>query len=328
MYCWSANAHLVLLVLSAAVAFEGIHEGDAVPAFKLRSADGVPFESSTALNGGANILTFCRPGQDYSEQLLTDLQHVADSNRGVRIAAVFSGAVNAADVSALAKRLGLSFPVLLDPDRDLYGRFGVIVAPSTAFINDKGVMKFQCAGRQRDFPQVVQANVECLLGKITDEERNKRVTPQKVAPMETNRPGAHYRLGVQMLKAGNRDAAQKELAQAWEGEPKLVEAGVELGYLLLFDGKNEDASRLLSQVLDIAPDNVRAVGGKGLALLRTGKEADGIELLQRAIDKGVPEPLLFLEMGRWSEKKGDGDAAKGYFKKGLELALSPSTSDQ
>ncbi|MBI5095236.1 MAG: redoxin domain-containing protein [Candidatus Hydrogenedentes bacterium] len=320
------TAQLSVVALTTLMAFEGVREGDAVPAFSLKSTDGQSFDSTKEFNAPASIIAFCRLEQEYSEALLKDLQGLYSEvqSKGVRVAAIFSGDADPAKVAELKKRLDIQFPLLLDSDRATYGKFGVIVAPATGFVDGKGVLRFYYANYRRDFPDTARANVDLLLGKISESERADRTKPKAAPEANSSRAGAHYRLGLQLLKAGMREEAEKELNQAWNSEPRSADAGIELGLVLLQENKNEEALKALTDAAKLAPDSAKAGGARGVALLRTGKEDEGKALLEQAIGQSVKTPLLYFEMGLWYEKHGMADKAAASYRKGLEIALEGS----
>lgn len=322
--CLLDMVRLCGFVLAAVTAFEGIHEGDNVPVFQLKTSEGQAFSSAEGLKGSASIVTFCRIDQEYSEQLLKDLQQVQAElkGQGLRVAAICSGEADPAKVQALTKRLNLEFAVLLDPDRSVYGKFGVIVAPATGFVDGKGVLRFYYAGYRRDFLETARANAGFLLGKVTAGERDERTKPKETVAPKSSPAGTHYRLGLQLLKQGDRKGALDEFNKAWENQPRMAEAGVELGLLLLVEDKNEEALKVLSEAATLAPNDPRATGAKGVALLRSGKQDEGKELVEKAVAQNPVEPLLYYEIGLWSEQHGDTAAAARYFKQGLEMVLN------
>ncbi len=311
------------MALSTVTAFDGVHEGEPVPTFELKTLDGRAFSSTEGLKGAANVITFCRFDQEYSERLLKDLQQLYSDNQGAgfRVVAVCSGDVDLEKVRTLVKKLGLAFPVVLDPDRAVYGKFRVIVTPATGFIDQKGVLRFYYASYRGDFLDAARANVGFLLGKVSAKEREDLTHPKESVSPKTSPPGMHYRLGLDLLKKGDRKGAQEEFKQSWGSQPRMAEAGVELAFLMLADKNNDEALAVATEALALAPSNAAAQGVKGAVLLHTGKEKEGVELLEKALAQKPHQPSLYYEMGLWKEKQGDAQAALRYFKEGLEAAL-------
>lgn len=316
---------MVALCLAAIVAFEGVEAGDPMPRFRLDTVAGELFDSEEDFDAKARVIVFCRLNQSHSLRHLRDLQTLFQEFRGasVDIVVVFAGEVDPDAVRGLVEELKLKCPVLLDPDRSLYGQFGVIVTPATGFAGEDGKLRWYAASHRRDFLQTARANIDLLLGRITEEEREARTAPVRKVRGSSNDPAmAQYTLGRRLLRGGDTEGARKQFVKAWEGEPPLAAAGLELGLLMLREGANERALDLLSKVVDLKPGNLRAVGAKGVALILAGQTDEGGPILQRVVEQGVREPLFYYGLGLWHEKRGDSDAAV-FYKLGLEQIVQP-----
>lgn len=317
-------ARLFPLVLSISMSFMVVEVGDPIPAFRLKTPEGQVFDSKQLLSGKVAIVSFWRLEQMFADRLLEDLQtlHEETQSKGVVIVAICSGAADPAQVSEVVRRLGLKYPVLLDPDRKVYGDFGVFVSPSTAFVAKGGELDFYYASYRPDFLHAARTNVRYLLGEITAADRAERIDPKRSSvESEFNPAEPRFNLGMQYLKAGNWTAAKTELMTAWKSEAFKVPAGIELGLLSLRDGKSEEAIEFFSGVIERDPDNVKAMGGMGVAFIKVGKVDTGKEMVQQAFAAGLREAIVFYELGQWCEKEGVCDEALKHFKKGLEIAL-------
>lgn len=314
---------LAAALLASALGFENVHDGDACPPFELKTVEGKAFSSGKELNAPVNLVAFCRLGQDYSEKLLKDLGELQESaeGKGIKIAVIFSGGQETAKIMELKERLKLTFPILVDPNRDVYGAYGVIVAPVVGFLDGKGALRFYYASYRSDFSAAARANIAAIEGKITAEERNARLKTEKAAPPSMDPASARYRLGLQLSKAGRMEEAIREFSGAWESKPPQMDAGLELGFALLTLGKNEEAHKVFSSLTALEPDNPKVAGGMGAALIRIGKGDEGSGMLQRAIEQHPRIPLLYLEMGRWHEKQGAAQKAMECYRNGLEAAV-------
>lgn len=322
------STHLVAqvsaILLSLTMAFMVVKEGEPIPAFTAKTTEGNSFNSEKQLAGKPAILAFWRTKQMFAEKLLKDLQTLHDEfgREGIQIVAVCSGFESASEVAAMKKDFKLDFPVLLDPDKKVYAAFGVIVSPSTAFVDKDGKLDYYYASYRPDFLYVARANAQLLLGKIDRAQRDDLIEPKESSTDSTFNPAEpRFNLGMRFLQSGDWAAARRELLTAWEDAEFMVPAGVELGYLSLQTGKDREAIEFLSKVLEKAPDNMRATGGMGIAYLRVGRASEGKELVERALTAGLQEPFAFRELGLWYEKNGSRDEALAQFKAGLDAAL-------
>ncbi len=321
----------MMLALVVTERVQGEERADHVAPFRLKGLDGSEFDSEVELAGRVTLVSYWVPGQDRATRCLKNLADLQEeyAGQGVSIVTFVSGEVDRSEVEESVRELELQFPVLLDPDRSVHAAFEIIVSPSFWFVDANQVRHFKFPGCRRDFPIVARANIDFLLGTISEEEREERIERKK-APRTKGTLGApvRYRLAKGYLERGNRKAAMREFTKAWEMEPPLVAAGVDLGLMLLQDGENEAAGAILERAVELAPEDPRAMGAKGVALIRLGNTEEGADLLERALEHELAEPLLYYEMGRVSQSRGSFEEASRYFRTSLELLLKLQPKDE
>lgn len=299
-----------------------------LPEFKLEGVDGQTFDSEQRLRDLAAVITFWRVDQEPSVRILKDLNQLYDevSKREIAVVSIVAGGIERPLVDGVVKELGIAFPVLLDPDRRVYEAFGGIVSPSTWFVDRSGVVVDAYPGHRRDFLRAARANVEFLRGRIDETEREETVHARRppISGKDKDFAGGQtrHRFATRLLEKGQRKAAVKQLRMAWEGDPPLVRAGVELGLLLLEETRNAEALEILDRAVELAPDDPLASGARAVALIRLGQVEAGADLLRHALQQPVGEPLLYYEIARLSERSDEPDEARRYYRKGLELMLA------
>lgn len=324
---WSCVAFVNLLCIQVfgLQAVAGLPIGVSAPAFALKDAAGTAVDSATLLKGKVGIVTFFRLDQDYSNEVLTDLEELKlDFNTDdLRFVGILSGSSQTEKAGALAEELGVTFPVLMDPDRSVYSAYKVFVTPATYVIDKSGKIRFYKPSHPSNFLEDLRLDTSLLLGLISEELHASRMagTGNSVS-QEMDAAQAHIGLGKQLLRRGDRQGAIDRFRLAWGGEKKSIEAGRRLGMLLLEDHQDAEALTVFSELAQLAPDLPTVQGGFAVALIRNGEEAKGKDLLKSTLEKSPDEPYLYYEMGLLAERDGDGLQAIGYFKKGLETALS------
>src|SRR3989304_509199 len=110
-----------------AAAERNLGVGDPIPAFSLARADGKPGAyTSEQLKGRAAVIIFWRPHQTLSQDALRDVEAVARELGAdkIHIAAVDALRSSAPEIQAALAGETFSFPMLLDPQRDLYTKMG------------------------------------------------------------------------------------------------------------------------------------------------------------------------------------------------------------
>ncbi len=297
--------------------------------FTLEALDGQVFRSAQELGERGALITFWRLDQEPSLRMLKDLKQLYDEvpKHEIAIVSIVAGTVERSVVATQVKELEIAFPVLFDPDRRIYAELGVIVSPSTWFVDRSGLVLDDYPGHRRDFLRVARANTAFLRGSIAEAERLARVQTRARPPLELEQKElagveTRYQLALRLLDKGRCEAAMAQLRKVWESDPPLVTAGVKLGLLLLEDARNAEALEIFERATELVPTDPVVWGARGVALLRLGQEREGAELLRRALQQPVEEPLLYYEMAKLSERSGELDEARGYYRKGLELMLA------
>ena len=297
---------------------------DAMPAFELNDLNGRPFDASRELADKVTLIAFLRLGKRLSDEAVVELEQLHKDYAGqpVRIVAIFCGAGDRDRVKKRVEELKLKLVVLFDPDRAVCAKFKVIAFPTTLFVDAKGMRRFRMPGFRRDFTTVAKAHLDFMAGRISKAEHTAQAEARRAPPTSDMASAqAHYRMARKLLQKGKQEAAIEQFLAAWNDEPPVALAGVELGFLWLADNRNQEALKILDQATERLPDDPRALGAKGVALVRTDQREKGIPLLRQAVEGPNPEPLFLYEMGRINESEGDEEAARRQFKLGLERAL-------
>jgi peroxiredoxin len=301
-----------------------------IPAFRLKESGGRTFSSGESLPGRIVLLAIWRLDQPQSIQILEDLVRLRKElpSESIAIVSIISGDVDRAAVARLKEELEIEFPVLFDPDRSLYGEFGVIVSPSSWFADADGRIHFDYPGYRRDFPLVARTDIAFLRKEISEKERAQRLQRGKLRQSRWEAgPSARYQLAARFLEKGDRKTAEDQFRIAWKDEPRLPEAGVELGLLLLGTGRNKEALAIFGEVVALVPEDPRALAGRGVSLLRTGRRDEGADMLRGAIAAGAAEPLFYYELARWIDDEQGPKQAAAYYRRGLEPVLESNGGD-
>ena len=328
---WIRNslAAALLLCIGFSAETEAEERGDnaplRLPDFKLEELTGETFDSAVRLRNHTAVITCWRVDHEPSIRILKELQQLNEetSNQEVMIVGIASGPVEGSRIKRIRDELGIGILILLDPDRRVFRELEGIVSPSTWFVDRRGDVFDSYPGHRRDFLRVARGNIEFLRGRIGLAERTERIrTPQRAeVDQDFAGPETRYRLALRLLEKGQRRAAIDQLERAWESDPPLVIAGTKLGLLLLKDERDARALEVLDDAAKLAPDNLLVSGARGVALMRVGQEEAGVALLRRALQHPTSEPLLYYEMAKHSERSGELDDARRYYRTGFELML-------
>lgn len=121
--------------------------GDPAPAFRTQRLGGgdVDFPSSAAgrplvIRFWADWCRYCEP-----EMKAIDAVYRRHKDKGLEVFAINAGQDQPA-VAAFIKKLGVTYPVLLDEQSTIARRYGVVGLPTTYFVDAKGVVRGKVIG--------------------------------------------------------------------------------------------------------------------------------------------------------------------------------------
>ena len=130
---------LAVLLPLVACGDPGAHVGEAPPAFSLTSLDGAAVDYPAQLSGKVVVLcfwaTWCPPCRD--EMRMIQAVWSRSRDKGLEVLAVNLGQ-DKGDVAGFVARLGVAYPVLLDPGSKVTRRYGVTGLPMTLFVGRDG----------------------------------------------------------------------------------------------------------------------------------------------------------------------------------------------
>ncbi|MRR51398.1 MAG: TlpA family protein disulfide reductase [Rhodocyclaceae bacterium] len=141
---------LLFVVLLAACGGEPpprLNTGDPAPAFQTTRADGVALKFPAAFAGRPLVIRFWADWCKYCEGEMKAIEVVYQRHRaeGVEVLAVNAGQ-DQATVAAFMKKIGVSYPALLDENSAIAKRYGVVGLPTTFFVDRQGVVRAKLIG--------------------------------------------------------------------------------------------------------------------------------------------------------------------------------------
>jgi cytochrome c biogenesis protein CcmG/thiol:disulfide interchange protein DsbE len=121
--------------------------GDIAPTFQTFRADGMPAHFPAAWAGKPVVIRFWADWCKYCEGEMKDIETVYQrlKPRGLEVIAVNAGQDQKTIVEFMRK-LGVSYPALLDEDSTIAKRYGVVGLPTTYFVDGKGVVRGKLIG--------------------------------------------------------------------------------------------------------------------------------------------------------------------------------------
>lgn len=338
---WSGRRSAAILLLTAligaaldrpAVAMpRNARPGDPVPQISLTDLDG-KVAKTAEWRGRPGVLIFVAAGQSSSERALRALQAARDTIAADNIGmlALTADAVQVPYFRELGHRAGLRIPVALDPGRDVYGRIGVIVLPTTLFYDKSGKLAFVISGYDLSYQNTAEAHLKLLAGRISaDEHAQRLVTTRPGRDDQHDRADRLCRSAEFMRRRGLTTQAAAELEKAIEADPSYAPARLQLADLRALTGDLAGAEALVADVRKSDPRNRQAGLLLGTIRFRQGKLDEAQKLLEEALLLNPDPARTNYWLGRVFEARGAKDRAALHYRAAIEqlvpdLAAGPT----
>ena len=140
-------ACLVLLAACGGEPAAKLNLGDPAPAFRTERLDGGSVDFPAATAGKPLVIRFWADWCKYCEPEMKAIEVVYQrhKDKGLEVYAVNAGQ-DKPTVAAFIKRLGVTYPVLLDEQSAIAKRYGVMGLPTTYFVDAKGIVRGKVIG--------------------------------------------------------------------------------------------------------------------------------------------------------------------------------------
>lgn len=303
------------------LAFRNVSEGQPVPGFSLKDTAGNTVSLSD-MAGKVVVVIFFKPDQEYSVSALADLQKMQAklAPKGVVTLAIMSEMDEQAKLKEVMQNQKITYPVLLDEGRKVYGAWGVFLYPTTGIVDEQGKLAVQVPSYNRKYAETVEGNVRVVNGEITKEQLAEELNPKEREQLSPERKKAerHMMLADKLIERRMYDKASEELSHAVEADPGLAEARVKYGFLLLKQGDPVKAQEQFEKAIEINPKVDDARTGLGACYVASSQVDKGIEVLTDALKLNPKPARAHFELGKAYEKKGLFDKAAEHYRKALE----------
>ena len=136
--------------------------GDIAPGFQTVRADGTPAHFPAAWAGKPLVIRFWADWCKYCEGEMKIIESVYQrlKPRGLEVIAVNAGQ-DKKTVTEFMRKLGVSYPALMDENSAIAKRYGVVGLPTTYFVDAKGIVRAKLIG-EADEASFERAALEAL----------------------------------------------------------------------------------------------------------------------------------------------------------------------
>lgn len=254
--------------LAGDLSFSNIEKGGKLPAFCVQQLDGSQF-CSAKLKGRIAVVTFFRIDQKLSLRQMGVLQklHLQYRDKGVSFVGIVSGKVDRLALAGFQKKNGISFPLLIDGSREVYGQFGVFAAPSTGLFAKDGTLQYFTASNWISFNSAIEAHIRMLLKEITRAELDRALN----APPVTGNGGkshadTQYNLARILFERNDLEKAKKTLVSSLANSPNHAPSHLLSGKIALLEKDYKVALLHFEQALKLDPTLEEAKKGRQTCL--------------------------------------------------------------
>lgn len=300
-----------------------LEPGDIVGDFRLRDIRGSEVDSADWLDT-PEVWLFVSATQKSSEAAIRELQKVVDELPGARVrAAVLTGqSEQISYFREFSERYDIRVPVVLDDRREVYGRVGVIVLPTTVLVDRRGRLHHILPGHPLDYGRRLRAHLAFLTGRIdADGLRRSLETKESLRNRARERAERLCQSAEFLLRRRLVEEAETELRRAIEADPDYGSAYLRLAELTATRGDFDEAERLVGTVEQREPENHQTKLTLGTIRLRQGRLADSEALLKEAFILN-PDPVRTnYWLGRLYEKRGMPGKAAVHYRAAVERLL-------
>ncbi len=313
----------LLLFAPASNAISISHGGNA-PEFTLKSVEGKRV-SLSEFKGKVVVLIFWRTEQKRSLQALQDAEDIYRKykKKDLEMLSIIEDSDNRENALNLFSDNKISFPLLIDRDRETYGDYGIRVFPSTVIIDKQGLIAYDIPSHPLTFKTKLRGYVKKALGEIDESELQDVLFPHKEAKNKTSLEASRlYNLALKFTESRLIDMAITTANKSISADPSMIDAQILLGFLYLETNDTEKALQAFNRAVELDPKSNDAQTGLGGALILKGELDRAIEILDRAAVANPYPQMTYYELGRAYEKKGDKDKSIKMYKKAIDKIIA------
>lgn len=325
-------ANILLLVLAALPVSQAkaanyrLSVGDKMPEFSDLDIAG---ETFTYKHGAGRVvlLIFLSAGQKQSSRANEDLTKIlaelpADVNDLDFLAVVDSNSVNSYFDPDKNRRYGRFF---VDSDRKLWGKFGIIAAPTVIVVDKDDKAAWVKPGYGYDFAPAVRSFLNKTLGIAQD------INPEDTQIVKTItkdsvdiRIARHLQMAKLLQNKGRYDSAIEEVCKSRQLDPNSVEAALELGRLYCLTGQPKEAMETANSIkIDNRPTQIQVNLIKGWAKRQLGDLDEAQKLLINAVLFPPQASRAYFELGNVYHDKAMYEEAAQAYQKALNIVFKP-----
>jgi tetratricopeptide (TPR) repeat protein len=313
----------VFLLAPAGATLQGLQVGAEAPDFNLKSFTGEPAGFAGLHGDKLTIVLFWATWSRNSEAALTRMEELYRRYRSDGLGVI---AVNAngqtlspeaeADILATAKRLDLTFPLLLDDRLRTFHDFGVIALPTLVVLSPERTIRYEMSG----YPLTGVGDMVDFVTATVEGRTLKPEVVQKTGYQPDSRALHFFNMGRKTLKSRRMmDTAEMWFKKAVAADDRFVEPRLSLGRFYLSRKEYDKAAEQFSGVLAQEPENVVALCEGAMLLDGQGRPEEAIAMLRKTMQKDPYYTPCYYYLGYLTGREGSLEDALPLFDQALEI---------
>ncbi|UCF31413.1 MAG: redoxin domain-containing protein [bacterium] len=222
-----------------------------------------------------------RYSTEYAEHPVTVISVNADNQR-----------MDASDLKRIddfVRENDIALPVIIDFNLELFNEIGIVVNPTTLFLDDKGVLVYKLASFPSSAALDLKEELEIRLGLRERETDQERAARGKLDYQPKNNALLYYNMAINLWKKGFTEKAKDRLVMALQRDPDYGHPLRALEGIYLANGTTPESEQELREFLterDLA-DLVDRIGQGEPFIVRTEKRTDPMEKLRQLVGGGT-----------------------------------------
>ena len=298
-----------------------VREGQEMPSFSLMGPEGKPFVYDPNHKGALAIVVM-KAGQPQLPRIAADLEPILEAYKAGGKAFDCIGVVSGPDAKGSLQGHDAgrhpNFRLLLDPGFELWGKLGVIAAPTAVVVGPDRRVQWAKGGYGYDFVPSFHAQLAKALGLRAGADASTSVATLSNTSNRA-RLERHVQMARTLVKKGRFESAIAELRKAQSLHPNSLDIVFEFGELLCRTGENEAALKVAAEArARTGRDKARVLLISGWARRQLGQLDAAEALLVEALELDRQYPRIPYELGKVYQAKGEFEMAARWYRRALE----------
>lgn len=299
--------------------------GEQMPSFSVKASGGQEFDYRSE-SGKVLVAVFLTAAQRQSVRASEDIEKIIakieTEPNDLDIAVFVSDPDNRSFFRSPDGKVRSPFNLIADAEYKMWGKFGIIAAPTVIIGGKDGKVAWARPGYGYDFNAAFNLALRKALGLSVDELVQPGVVRVIKNDSQSKRANRHLAMARMLKEKGRIDSALNQLEQAYAQDPNSVSVVLEYAELLCAAGKGLRALEVIGHLQpDTKVQEVRLAFISGWANRIEGNLDEAIKELLLATGMDSRSARGFFELGQAYEASGDVGKALMAYKKALKILL-------